>query len=230
MASSSAASTPLAWIEKAQAQHIQAAQQLQSFAELFQKRLWHQLTVALEENIEQPAFQKDASLLPNLYTNFIKDFAHRMNPLKLAKIAVKVSKHYSNAPDASEPFLCTPSTLQKLSKFVAREAISGSIGGACTSLLHTFRLSAVEFLEGVSKQLEEAKQGRVDQPQLFLKLQIAQIKLQSEDAAGCKTIIEEGKDELDAMNDVSHLHLDRALKPVFQTTPGLLLTALKIKI
>ena len=95
----------LDWVEATQAKRPQLAQQLAEFAELYQKRLWHQLTVALERQVEQPDFQQDAGFLPALYGNFIAGFAYRLNPLRLAKIAVTVSKQYSKVSEGSEVFL-----------------------------------------------------------------------------------------------------------------------------
>lgn len=68
--------------------------------------------------------------------------------------------------------------------------------------------SAVAFVEGVSQQVRDTKQLRTDQPLLYLKLQTAQIKLQAGDVAGCKTIIEDGKEELESMQDVSSTLLE----------------------
>ena len=55
----------------------------------------------------------------------------------------------------------------------------------------------------MSRHIKDTKQLRLDQPLLYLRLQVAQFKLHSGDIAGCKSIIEEGKDELEAMSDVS---------------------------
>ncbi len=96
----------LGWLEANQTQRPQIAKQLSEFGDLYQRRLWHQLTVALERSIEQPEFQRDSSYLPELYEKFIAGFAYRLNPLKLAKIAVAVSKQYSQADAAGTPPHC----------------------------------------------------------------------------------------------------------------------------
>lgn len=101
-ASSSKPDKDVQWIDAAQTRNPQIAQQLAQFADLCDRRLWHQLTVALEETIEQPAFQKAANFLPELYSNFVKGFAFRLNPLRLARIAVSVSKHYDKSEEGSE--------------------------------------------------------------------------------------------------------------------------------
>jgi 26S proteasome regulatory subunit N9 len=90
----------LGWLEANQTQMPQIATHLTEFGDYYQRRLWHQLTIALEQRINQPEFQRDASYLPELYDKFIAGFAYRLNPLKLAKIAVVVSKQYSQADKA----------------------------------------------------------------------------------------------------------------------------------
>lgn len=150
----------LGWLEANQTQLPQIATHLTEFGDYYQRRLWHQLTIALEQRINQPEFQRDASYLPELYDKFIAGFAYRLNPLKLAKIAVVVSKQYSQAD------------------------------------------KAVAFLEDVSERIKETKQPRLEQPLLFLRLQIAQVKLNNDDLPGCTSIIDQGKDDLEAMHDV----------------------------
>lgn len=66
-------------------------------------------------------------------------------------------------------------------------------------------LCVVSFLEDVSRRMKETKQLRLEQPLLYLQLQIARTKLDSGDLAGCASAIDEGKDDLDAMNDVSRI-------------------------
>lgn len=63
--------------------------------------------------------------------------------------------------------------------------------------------ATVAFLEDVSERVKETKQPRLEQPLLFLRLQVAQVKLNADDLAGCSAIIEQGKVDLDAMHDVS---------------------------
>lgn len=106
-ASSSKPDKYLRWIEVAQAENPALAQQLSQFGELYQRRLWHQLTVALEAQLETPAFQKASVFLPKLYNNFIAGFAYRLNLLRLAKIAVAVSKHFTNSDEGSKSTLYT---------------------------------------------------------------------------------------------------------------------------
>lgn len=92
----------LDWLEGAQIKKPDLKEQLIELGNLYQKRLWHQLTLALQQHITSPAFQKDGNFLPQLYTYFIAGFAYRLNPLKLAMIAEVVAKQYREAADAGK--------------------------------------------------------------------------------------------------------------------------------
>ncbi|RKO99010.1 hypothetical protein CXG81DRAFT_15156 [Caulochytrium protostelioides] len=64
------------------------------FAELHRKKLWHQLTVAVQR------FQAEAGVAPYLlplYEHFIKDFEKKMNPISLIEFLTQTS-HTLNDP------------------------------------------------------------------------------------------------------------------------------------
>ena len=83
------------FIESAAGQRPEIAAQLAELGELYHKKLWHQLTVALERDIELEGFQRGGFLV-QLYQNFIAGFAHKINLLKLAVFASQVSKQIAN--------------------------------------------------------------------------------------------------------------------------------------
>lgn len=147
----------LAWLESAQSKHPNYAAQLSQLGEFYSKKLWHQLTVLVEELLPQQEFQ---SFLIPFYENFVTAFAHRINLLKLAQIAQVTAKQYEQPEQA------------------------------------------IEFLQGVKKQVTESGQRHTDQASLFLQMHIAYYKLQQEASDECKSLIEEGKEKLDSMHDV----------------------------
>ena len=55
-------------------------------------RLWYQLTATIESFFSAPA---SAPFRIDLYESFIKDFANKLDQLKLAAIAVTVARTYS---------------------------------------------------------------------------------------------------------------------------------------
>ena len=62
---------------------------------------------------------------------------------------------------------------------------------------------AVAFLEGVINDLTEAKLPRSEQPLLFLRMHVARYLLVRGQTKECKAAVEEGKQTLDSMGDVS---------------------------
>lgn len=67
--------------------------------ELYNKKLWHQLTLRLGEFIKNPALSQGDALV-KLYQNFIVDFENRINPLALAEIIVIVCRQITDATEA----------------------------------------------------------------------------------------------------------------------------------
>jgi 26S proteasome regulatory subunit N9 len=153
------ASKGVTFLEDLQAKQPDLANDLSELIALYNKKLWYQITVKLEECFQQPAFNR-GDLPLQLYHSFIADFGAKLNLLKLAQFAVHVSKFY---PDAT---------------------------------------SSVSFLEGVVQRLQDLKDPQAAQPALFLKMHIAQHKLDMSDLPACKKMIEDGRETLDTLADV----------------------------
>jgi hypothetical protein len=54
-------------------------------------RLWHPLTMLMKECMYDPAFTMGESL-KDMYTNFIHEFEHRINPLELVEIILPIAR------------------------------------------------------------------------------------------------------------------------------------------
>ena len=98
------------WIENASGRRSSSAATLLELGELYNKKLWHELTVSLETAIEDPAFAADGFIV-DLYQNFISGFAHKINLLKLAFFAVAASKQL---PTPSEGMAFLMDAIQNL--------------------------------------------------------------------------------------------------------------------
>uniref|UniRef100_A0A7N9AVD0 26S proteasome non-ATPase regulatory subunit 13 n=1 Tax=Mastacembelus armatus TaxID=205130 RepID=A0A7N9AVD0_9TELE len=59
--------------------------------ELYNKRLWHQLTLKLTDFVKDSYFKTGDGLI-QLYENFLCDFEHRINPLSLVEIILYVAR------------------------------------------------------------------------------------------------------------------------------------------
>ncbi|KAJ3413548.1 26S proteasome regulatory subunit [Chytridiales sp. JEL 0842] len=69
------------------------------FEELYDKKLWHQLTLALEKFVTKPAA---APFLVPLYEEFISDWSKKMNQLSLVQYATKASRTIKDPSKALE--------------------------------------------------------------------------------------------------------------------------------
>ncbi|XP_052170402.1 26S proteasome non-ATPase regulatory subunit 13 homolog B-like [Diospyros lotus] len=139
--------------------HPELADWYDALADLYQKKLWHQLTLKLEQFVSLATFQTGDALI-QLYNNFITDFETKINLLKLAHFAVIVSRKYSE-----------------------KEA-------------------AVSYLEGVIEKLHTSREMRIEEPILYIKMQIAILNLEKGNPKECKKLLEDGKSTLDSMTDI----------------------------
>ncbi|KAI8896521.1 hypothetical protein BC833DRAFT_528164 [Globomyces pollinis-pini] len=69
------------------------------FESLYDKKLWHQLTIKLQDFISKP--DTDNLLIP-LYSNFVKDWEKKMNKISLVRFATKTSRQFKSHKEALE--------------------------------------------------------------------------------------------------------------------------------
>ncbi|XP_051226347.2 LOW QUALITY PROTEIN: 26S proteasome non-ATPase regulatory subunit 13 homolog B [Lolium perenne] len=62
--------------------------------------------------------------------------------------------------------------------------------------------AAINYLEGVISKLHDTKESRVEEPILYVKMQIANYLLEKGSQKECKKLLDEGKTTLDSMVDV----------------------------
>ncbi|KAL6536360.1 26S proteasome non-ATPase regulatory subunit 13 B [Orobanche gracilis] len=149
----------LQYLETLRNAHPELSEWYITLSDLYQRKLWHQLTLKLEQFVALAVFQAGDALV-QLYQNFISDFETKINLLKLAHFAVIVSRQYSE-----------------------KEA-------------------ATNYLEGVIQKLRNTRESRIEEPVLYVKMQIGLCKLEQGDQKECKKLIEEGKSTLDSMTDI----------------------------
>ncbi|XP_028397288.1 26S proteasome non-ATPase regulatory subunit 13-like [Dendronephthya gigantea] len=70
-------------------------------AELYDKRLWHQLTLKLMEFVKNDYFLSNGGLL-DLYENFLSDFENKINPLSLMEIIMSIIREIQDPERAIE--------------------------------------------------------------------------------------------------------------------------------
>ncbi|XP_048468084.1 26S proteasome non-ATPase regulatory subunit 13 isoform X2 [Rhincodon typus] len=88
---------PVGFLRRQQeADNGDGAERWQRMESFYNRRLWHQLTVELLEFTLIPCFPSGDNLL-QLYEHFISDFEHRINPLSLVEIILRVVRQMSDA-------------------------------------------------------------------------------------------------------------------------------------
>ncbi|XP_022862736.1 26S proteasome non-ATPase regulatory subunit 13 homolog B-like [Olea europaea var. sylvestris] len=147
------------YLESLRNAHPELSEWYNTLADLYQRKLWHQLTLKLEQFVALPVFQAGDALI-QLYNNFITDFETKINLLKLAHFAVVVSRQY------------------------------------------TEKDAAINYLQGIIEKLRNTKEMRIEEPILYIKMQIAVYKLEQEDKKECQNLLEDGKSILDSMTDI----------------------------
>lgn len=87
--------SPVDYLEKLQVSHTALAEDAAEMGSLYQRKLWHQLTLKVEECFSKPEWNQGGLPL-DFYTNFIAEFGYKINLLKLSQFAVHVSKSISD--------------------------------------------------------------------------------------------------------------------------------------
>lgn len=92
---------PQLFLEETASRRPELSEDLAALGELYHKKLWHEISVKLEELIATPRFQTDGVLIA-LYQNFIASFASHINLLKLAKFAVAASRQIPSSQEGAD--------------------------------------------------------------------------------------------------------------------------------
>ncbi|KAG6797414.1 26S proteasome non-ATPase regulatory subunit 13 [Apis laboriosa] len=86
--------------------------------ELYNKRLWHQLTLKLETFVKNPVLQKGDKLV-ELYVNFLSTFENKINPLSLVEILAYVIQQFQDKQEAIKFLEKTESKVKSNNEAVA---------------------------------------------------------------------------------------------------------------
>ncbi|KXZ53762.1 hypothetical protein GPECTOR_6g679 [Gonium pectorale] len=146
-------------LEELQTDFPDLAEDIQELANLYQRKLWHQLTLKVEACFHSSAFNR-SDIPVRVFQGFIADFGHKINFLKLAQFAVHACKFQPNPA------------------------------------------AAVDLLNSVVTRLEELKQPRTAEAILFLRMHVAQHKLETGALLECKAIVESVTEQLGKLSDV----------------------------
>ncbi|XP_028841939.1 26S proteasome non-ATPase regulatory subunit 13 [Denticeps clupeoides] len=82
---------------------VELSAEWRALEELYNRKLWHQLTLKVSDFVQDPCFAAGDGLI-QLYENFLCDFEHRINPLSLVEIILFVVRQITD-PNAAISFL-----------------------------------------------------------------------------------------------------------------------------
>ncbi|XP_046744092.1 26S proteasome non-ATPase regulatory subunit 13 [Diprion similis] len=95
--------------------------------ELYNKKLWHQLTLKLEAFVKHPALQQGDNLV-QLYNHFLSTFENKINPLSLVEILAHVIQQFPDKQEAITFLEKTESKIKNNNEAVALcKVLSGQI-------------------------------------------------------------------------------------------------------
>ncbi|PON94752.1 Proteasome component (PCI) domain containing protein [Trema orientale] len=241
----------LQYLESLRNAHPELSEWYNSLADLYQKKLWHQLTLKLEQFVALAVFQLPKSV-GELLNNFkgmgfrdeigIRSFVCSGNLMaKLGFCRGWSTKGIRSLDGEARVLKCVGNTRRKKriaaegSKEVETRALICSVfgqvseaGDALIQLYHNFitdfetkinllklahfavivsrqyaeKEAAISYLEGVIEKLRATREQRIEEPVLYIKMQIAIFKLEQGDQKECKKLLEDGKSTLDSMTDI----------------------------
>ncbi|XP_061381600.1 26S proteasome non-ATPase regulatory subunit 13 isoform X2 [Danaus plexippus] len=87
------------YLSKKQASDPELASDWAKLEELYNKKLWHQLTLKLQEFVKHPSLQSGDNLI-QLYNNFLTIFENKINPLSLVEIVAHIVTQYADKREA----------------------------------------------------------------------------------------------------------------------------------
>lgn len=145
---SAAVKDPNTYLTTKQAEETdkQLAEEWAQLEELYNKRLWHQLTLKLETFVKHPSLQKGDNLV-QLYNNFIQTFESKINPLSLVEILAHVVVQYEDKREA----------LQFLEKSEAKVKTSNEAISLCKVLGGQIMLEKLNDQDGTKKVIEDVE-------------------------------------------------------------------------
>uniref|UniRef100_A0A7S0RYM3 PCI domain-containing protein n=1 Tax=Chlamydomonas leiostraca TaxID=1034604 RepID=A0A7S0RYM3_9CHLO len=95
---------PLEFLEQLQNEYPQAASDIGELGNLYTRKLWHQLTVKIDDIFKADGPLNSGDVPIRLFNSFVLDFGQRMNLLKFAQFAVHATKSLAT-PQAMVDFL-----------------------------------------------------------------------------------------------------------------------------
>lgn len=131
----------LDFLESRKSVHPELQDQYAQFADLYRKKLYHQLTLKIEEFVTLPQVQPEEELV-QFYNRFIKDFEAKLNPLSLVRICVIISRTFKEKEAA----------LEYLQSVAEKPEVKSDVQA------HILAVSVIASMKLEQRKLEQAKE------------------------------------------------------------------------
>ncbi|XP_068621921.1 26S proteasome non-ATPase regulatory subunit 13 [Battus philenor] len=132
------------YLMKNQAEDSELAADWAKLEELFNKKLWHQLTLKLQDLVIHPSLQAGDNLI-QLYNNFIIIFENKINPLSLVEIIAHVVQQFTDKKEA----------IAFLEKIEAKVKMNDEALALCKVLQGQIYLEQLNDLDATEKIIEQ---------------------------------------------------------------------------
>ncbi|KAJ0183029.1 hypothetical protein K1T71_001005 [Dendrolimus kikuchii] len=132
------------FLTKKQSADPELAADWSKLEELYNKKLWHQLTLKVQELVTHSSLQKGDNLI-QLYNNFLTTFENKINPLSLVEIVAHIVKQYTNKKEA----------ITFLEKIEPKVKINDEAVALCKVLQGQIYLEHLNDLDSTEKIIEQ---------------------------------------------------------------------------
>ncbi|CAK1592818.1 unnamed protein product [Parnassius mnemosyne] len=132
------------FLSKKQAADPELAADWAKLEELYNKKLWHQITLKLQEMVNYPSQQSGDNLI-QLYNNFITVFENKINPLSLVEIIAHVVQQFTDKKEA----------IAFLEKVEAKVKMNAEALALCKVLQGQIYLEQLVDMDATEKIIEE---------------------------------------------------------------------------
>lgn len=123
------------------------AEEWTAIEDLYNEKLWNELTIKLKTFVKHPAIQNEDSLI-QLYHNFISSFEMKVNPYGLVEILTTIVSYISDKKEA----------VQFLEKLREKVKVNDEAVWYCRVLQGQLHLEHLQDLEATKKIIEDLKE------------------------------------------------------------------------
>ncbi|KAL0297505.1 UNVERIFIED_CONTAM: 26S proteasome non-ATPase regulatory subunitA [Sesamum radiatum] len=194
----------LQYLETLRNAHPELSEWYNTLSDLYQRKLWHQLTLKLEQFVALAVFQGF-----EIFGRGVFGVVVCLSTLKrrLPNLIPWMGKEYHVCWVSGSILWAGDALIQLYHNFITDfetkiNLLKLAHFAVIVSRQYSEKEAAINYLEGVIEKLRNTRETRIEEPILYIKMQIGLFKLEQGDQKECKKLLEEGKSTLDSMTDI----------------------------